>query len=80
MIFLPTKLIFQKYLVDSSFLKAIRPSVLYVTFNLNSLSLHFRLRAEDDMGWVQRPSAFEFQSLLSNLTAIKIRATYSDRG
>ncbi|XP_041481150.1 laminin subunit gamma-1-like [Lytechinus variegatus] len=40
----------------------------------------FKLRAEEDMGWVQRPSAFEFQSLLSNLTAIKIRATYSDRG
>ncbi|XP_033642862.1 laminin subunit gamma-1-like [Asterias rubens] len=38
----------------------------------------FRLRDEQALGWVQRPSAFDFQRLLSNLTAIMIRATYGD--
>lgn len=40
----------------------------------------FSLRNERDLGWVQNPSAFEFQRVLANLTAIKIRATYSSRG
>ncbi len=38
----------------------------------------FRLREEEALGWVQRPTAFDFQRLLSNLTAIMIRATYGD--
>ncbi|XP_071481442.1 laminin subunit gamma-1-like [Diadema antillarum] len=40
----------------------------------------FKLRAEQEMGWTQVPTAFDFQRLLANLTAIKIRATYSDGG
>ncbi|XP_038046444.1 laminin subunit gamma-1-like [Patiria miniata] len=38
----------------------------------------FRLREEEELGWVQRPSSFDFQRLLTNLTAIMIRATYAD--
>ncbi|XP_022105755.1 laminin subunit gamma-1-like [Acanthaster planci] len=38
----------------------------------------FKLREEDELGWVQRPSAFDLQRLLSNLTAVMIRATYAE--
>ncbi|XP_025424275.1 laminin subunit gamma-1 isoform X2 [Sipha flava] len=40
----------------------------------------FRLHENPDYGWQPRLSARDFFSVLSNLTAIKIRGTYSDRG
>lgn len=40
----------------------------------------FRLNENPDYGWQPRLTPREFFSVLSNLTAIKIRGTYSDRG
>lgn len=40
----------------------------------------FRLHENPDYGWQPRLSSRDFFSVLSNLTAIKIRGTYSDRG
>uniref|UniRef100_A0A0K8T181 Laminin subunit gamma-1 n=1 Tax=Lygus hesperus TaxID=30085 RepID=A0A0K8T181_LYGHE len=40
----------------------------------------FTLHENPDFGWVPRLAAREFMSILSNLTAIKIRGTYSPRG
>lgn len=40
----------------------------------------FRLHEHPDYGWQPRLSAREFMSLLSNLTAIKIRGTYTPNG
>ncbi|PIK42259.1 putative laminin subunit gamma-1 [Apostichopus japonicus] len=35
------------------------------------------LRNERDLGWVQNPTAYDVQRVLSNLSGLKIRATYS---
>ena len=40
----------------------------------------FRLHEHSEYGWSPRLRARDFISLLSNLTAIKIRATYSTEG
>ncbi|VVC25129.1 Hypothetical protein CINCED_3A009745 [Cinara cedri] len=40
----------------------------------------FRLHENPDYGWQPRLSSRDFFSVLSNLTAIKIRGTYTDRG
>ena len=40
----------------------------------------FRLHEKVEFGWNPRLSAHEFMSILSNLTGIKIRATYTPRG
>ncbi|KAF6200714.1 hypothetical protein GE061_005158 [Apolygus lucorum] len=40
----------------------------------------FTLHENPDFGWMPRLPAREFMSILSNLTAIKIRGTYSPRG
>lgn len=40
----------------------------------------FRLHEHPDYGWQPRLSARNFISLLTNLTAIKIRGTYSPSG
>lgn len=40
----------------------------------------FRLHEHPDYGWQPRLSARNFISLLTNLTAIKIRGTYSPMG
>lgn len=40
----------------------------------------FRLHENPDYGWQPRLSSRDFFSVLSNLTAIKIRGTYSERG
>ncbi|XP_071820320.1 laminin subunit gamma-1-like isoform X1 [Apostichopus japonicus] len=37
----------------------------------------FSLRNERDLGWVQNPTAYDVQRVLSNLSGLKIRATYS---
>lgn len=40
----------------------------------------FRLNEHPDYGWQPRLSTRDFFSVLSNLTAVKIRGTYTDRG
>lgn len=40
----------------------------------------FHLHENPDYGWQPRLSARDFFNVLSNLTAIKIRGTYTDRG
>lgn len=40
----------------------------------------FRLHEDPDFGWEPRKTAREFMSILSNLTAIKIRGTYTKNG
>ncbi|KAI8518409.1 biological adhesion [Branchiostoma belcheri] len=40
----------------------------------------FRLHEDPSLGWNQRLSSFDFNRLLSNLTSLKIRGTYTDRG
>lgn len=43
------------------------------------LSYVFRLHEATDYPWRPSLSPFEFQKLLQNLTAIKIRGTYSEK-
>uniref|UniRef100_A0A8C5QNT2 Laminin subunit gamma 1 n=1 Tax=Leptobrachium leishanense TaxID=445787 RepID=A0A8C5QNT2_9ANUR len=45
----------------------------------NSLRYVFRLHEATDYPWRPTLSSFEFQKMLQNLTAIKIRGTYSER-
>ncbi|XP_066479595.1 laminin subunit gamma-1 [Tiliqua scincoides] len=45
----------------------------------NTLKYSFRLHEATDYPWRPSLSPFEFQKLLHNLTAIKIRGTYSER-
>ncbi|CAH2311352.1 laminin subunit gamma-1 [Pelobates cultripes] len=45
----------------------------------NSLRFVFRLHEATDYPWRPSLSSFEFQKMLQNLTAIKIRGTYSER-
>nr|XP_056701417.1 laminin subunit gamma-1 [Euleptes europaea] len=45
----------------------------------NTLKYAFRLHEATDYPWRPSLTAFEFQKLLYNLTAIKIRGTYSER-
>lgn len=40
----------------------------------------FRLHESPDYGWQPRLSSRDFFSVLSNLTSIKVRGTYSERG
>ncbi|XP_035684796.1 laminin subunit gamma-1-like isoform X3 [Branchiostoma floridae] len=40
----------------------------------------FRLHEDPSLGWNQRLTSFDFNRLLSNLTSVKIRGTYTDRG
>lgn len=40
----------------------------------------FRLHDSPDFGWQPRLSTRDFFSILSNLTAIKIRGTYNEKG
>lgn len=43
-------------------------------------SYRFRLHENPKFGWSPRVSAFEFMKVLSNLTAVKIKATFSREG
>lgn len=40
----------------------------------------FRLHENPNFGWAPQLSAFDFMKILSNLTAVKIKATYSREG
>lgn len=52
----------------------------YTSFTVTSLlSFCFRLHDSSDYPWRPTVSHADFQKLLSNLTAIKIRGTYSER-
>ena len=43
-------------------------------------SFTFRLHEHPDYQWTPRLSAIEFQKMLSNITAIKIRGAYNPGG
>nr|XP_014275808.1 laminin subunit gamma-1 isoform X1 [Halyomorpha halys] len=46
----------------------------------NTIIYKFRLHEDPDFGWEPKKKSLEFMSILSNLTAIKIRGTYSKNG
>ncbi|GJQ78719.1 putative laminin subunit [Trypoxylus dichotomus] len=48
--------------------------------NIQNQQYQFRLHEHTDYGWQPRLSARAFQSILTNLTAIKIRGTYTPEG
>lgn len=48
--------------------------------SIKSQDFTFRLHEHPDFGWNPRLSAREFMSILANLTALKIRGSYSNEG
>lgn len=50
-----------------------------LAFKTVSMLFPFRLHEATDYPWRPSLTPFEFQKLLHNLTAIKIRGTYSER-
>lgn len=53
---------------------------IHILFSLQNQNYKFRLHEHPDFGWQPRLSARAFMSILTNLTAIKIRATYAEQG
>jgi len=48
--------------------------------SIQSQEFTFRLHEHPDFGWNPRLTAREFMSILANITAIKIRGTYTTKG
>lgn len=58
----------------------LRTSLTNILRLLQDQEFTFRLHESPDYGWQPRLPALNFMSLLSNVTAIKIRGTYTPEG
>lgn len=54
--------------------------VISMMFIFQSQKYSFRLHEHPDYGWQPRLSSTQFIAVLANLTAIKIKGTYSPHG